>query len=236
MEAGMGFDEFVATSAEMGIPLSLHQQAQLKRYWELLIEWNGRMNLTAVRDPNEMLTRHFLDSLHCLNPMGDLSGQRVVDVGTGAGFPGLVLKIVQPDLALTLVESVGKKCTFLEAVSAELALSDVSVVNRRAEEIGQDPALRASFDWALARAVAELRVLAEYLLPLCRIGGHMLAMKGERAAEELASAETALVQLGGGDSAEIPVGEQSTLIVVPKVAPTPAKYPRRTGMPSKRPL
>jgi 16S rRNA (guanine527-N7)-methyltransferase len=169
------------------------------------------------------------------------SAQSVIDVGTGAGFPGLPLKILYPHISLTLVESVAKKARFLEAVVAELDLADVSVMVARAEALGQDAAFRGRFDWAVARAVAELRVLVEYLLPLCRVGGHLLAQKGERAADEVAAAQQAIATLGGGPPVLHPVqlpqrDEPSYLVVVEKLAETPAKYPRRVGVPGKRPL
>ncbi|MCA9986193.1 MAG: 16S rRNA (guanine(527)-N(7))-methyltransferase RsmG, partial [Anaerolineales bacterium] len=172
---------------------------------------------------------------------GDLSGQRLIDVGTGPGFPGLPLKIIFPSLQLTLVESVAKKARFLEAAVAELGLSDVTVLVERAEAVGQMAAHREQYDWAVARAVAELRVLVEYLLPLCRLEGHMVAMKGAGAETELAAAGTALATLGGGpaqvQAVDLPGLEGDlVLVAIPKVAATPADYPRRPGRPTKKPL
>jgi 16S rRNA (guanine527-N7)-methyltransferase len=224
-----------------GMSLTADQQRQFVQYQELLLEWNERMNLTAVADPTVVPTRHFLDSLSCLLATGPLRGQSLIDVGAGAGFPGLPLKIVYPDLRLTLVESVGKKCRFLTAVVTELGLTGVTILNERAEVVGRDPAHRERYDWAAARAVAALPVLAEYLLPLCRVGGQMIAMKGEAAPQELAAAATAVAKLGGGagelQAVDLP-GETAAryLIAIPKVRPTPSQYPRRPGMPGKRPL
>lgn len=237
----MAIDAFTTAVSQLNLTLTPRQVAQFERYLALLLEWNARLNLTAVRTADEMLTRHFLDSLTCIRATGSLNGKRVVDVGAGAGFPGLPLKIAFPDMQLTLVESVGKKARFLETAVAECGLSDVKVVPLRAEEIGQDVAHREQYDWAMARAVAELRVLAEYLLPLCRVGGRMLAQKGARAAEETAAAQTAVETLGGGPpeliSAAVPgQADSGYLVLVEKVAPTPDRYPRRPGMPSKRPL
>jgi 16S rRNA (guanine527-N7)-methyltransferase len=233
--------EFSHWAEQLEVPLTHQQLAQFTRYQELLLAWNDRMNLTAVREPAEMRVRHFLDSLSCARVMGDLHGRTLIDVGTGAGFPGLPLKILFPQLKLTLVESVAKKAHFLEVVVAELALGDVTILAKRAELLGQSPLHRQQYDWAVARAVAELRVLTEYLLPLCRVGGKMLAQKGEGVGEEVTRAAEAIRLLGGSKpevgQVTLPQREQPHyFVVVTKSAETPAKYPRRVGVPSKRPL
>jgi 16S rRNA (guanine527-N7)-methyltransferase len=168
-------------------------------------------------------------------------GQRVMDVGTGAGFPGLVLKIVRPDLTLTLVDSVGKKTTFLTHVTERLSLDNVQILTARAEDLGQNPQHREGYEVVMARAVAQLPTLAEYLLPLCRVGGVCLAMKGENLPEELAAAQSALKILGGNARPPIPIqlpeGEQRHyLLFIDKQRPTPSAYPRRAGVPRKTPL
>lgn len=233
--------QFWRETAVFGIQLSTHQLEQFQRYLTLLLAWNQRLNLTAIREPRPIQQRHFLDALTCATVMGTLTNRSLIDVGTGAGFPGLPLKILYPDLHLTLVESVAKKARFLEAVVTELGLSDVSIVVARAEALGQDAAYREQFDWAVARAVAELRVLVEYLLPLCRVGGHVLAQKGSNAAAETADALKAITLLGGAAPEHFPVqlpqrAETHYLVVIEKKAATPDKYPRRTGVPGKRPL
>lgn len=228
-------------TAVFGITLTPGQIAQFARYQSLLLEWNQRINLTAIRQPDEIQRRHFLDALSCVQVTGDLNGRSLIDVGTGAGFPGLPLKILCPALRLTLVESVAKKSRFLEAVAAALELSDVAIVAERAEVLGQDPAYRGQYDWAVARAVAELRVLLEYLLPFCRLGGRVLAQKGDGAADEAANADQALAALGGTLQQIVPIQlpqreEVHYLVVVEKTAVTPTQYPRRPGIPAKRPL
>ena len=227
--------------ALVGIRLTRLQLAALGQYEGLLLEWNSRYNLTAIRDPQEIRARHFLDSLTCLIAMRGTPMERVIDVGSGAGFPGIPLKIACPDMQLTLLESIGKKADFCRQVVQSLILKAVSVISGRAETLGQASDHRQRYDWALARAVAVMPVLAEYLLPLVKIGGHALAMKGESAPVEAQSAENALRLLGGSLRQLIPVTlpsvvEERYLVVVDKTASTPAAYPRRVGIPAKRPL
>ena len=227
--------------ALVGIRLTRLQLAALGQYEGLLLEWNSRYNLTAIRDPQEIRARHFLDSLTCLIAMRGTPMERVIDVGSGAGFPGIPLKIACPDMQLTLVESIGKKADFCRQVVQSLNLKAVSVISGRAETLGQASDHRQRYDWALARAVAVMPVLAEYLLPLVKIGGHALAMKGESAPVEAQSAENALRLLGGSLRQLIPVTlpsvvEERYLVVVDKTASTPAAYPRRVGIPAKKPL
>jgi 16S rRNA (guanine527-N7)-methyltransferase len=210
-------------------------------YSSELRDWNKRFNLTAITDPQGIEVRHFLDSLTCLLAVGAFSGDQVIDLGTGAGFPGLPLKILCPNLNLTLVEATKKKADFCQHIVTGLRLENVHVVHARAEELGQDSAYRQSYDVAVARAVAPLPVLIEYLLPFLRIGGNAIAQKGETAHAEAHSVEDVIGILGGRVDRLIPVElpgivETRYLVVINKVAATPEKYPRRVGIPEKRPL
>lgn len=229
------------TQALIGIRLSAAQLSAFEQYERILLEWNTRFNLTAIRDPQEVNVKHFLDLLTCLIAMRDTPSERVVDVGTGAGFPGIPLKIVCPAMRLTLVESVGKKAEFLRYTVNVLGLEGVNVVQERAETVGQMSAHREHYDWAIGRAVAVMSVLAEYLLPLAKLGGKVLAMKGEGGPAEVHAAEHSMRMMGGHLRQLIPitlptVAEERYLVVVDKVAATPQGYPRRVGVPTKKPL
>lgn len=230
----------------LNLRLTDRQLAAFQRYYEELVAWNERFNLTAITEFEPVQIRHFLDSLSCLlaeetrralnRPVA-----RAIDVGSGAGFPGIPLKIVCPGLRLTLLEATGKKVSFLAHVVEQLGLQRVMALHARAEDLAHDPAHREGYDLALARAVAELPVVAEYTLPFCKVGGWLVAQKGEAGAAEAWRAEAA-IQLLGGElrrvlHVELPgLPEDRSLVVVEKVSPTPKKYPRRAGIPGKRPL
>ena len=245
----------------LGLTLSPQEISAFQIYQQELLEWNTRFNLTAIDDEEHIQFRHFLDSLSCLlgiegsytsrEPFGrgarrisDAARQRsskVIDVGTGPGFPGIPLKIVCPALKLTLLEATGKKVQFLRHIVSRLNLREVDVVHGRAEELGQMREHREGYDLVLARAVAVLPVLAEYTLPLCRPGGQVVAQKGPDVQAEVLGAERAISILGGRlrrlVEVELPgLAESRTLVVIDKVARTPDNYPRRPGIPRKRPL
>ena len=237
-------ESLVAGARELNVQLADHHLAAFEIYYQELLEWNQRFNLTAITDREGVLVRHFLDSLSCLKVLpwaGAGSGVRVIDVGTGAGFPGLPLKIICPGIRLTLLDATHKKVTFLEHIVGVLELRSVKVIHGRAEVLGRNPRHREQYDWALARAVVEMPALAEYLLPLVRVGGAMLAQKGEGAAIEVHASDAATTALGGRVRHMLPVeirglAETRYLVVIDKVAATPEKYPRRPGMPKKRPI
>ena len=228
-------------STLFNVHMSGWQVAAFATYEKELLDWNSKFNLTAIRDSESIRTKHFLDSLSCVLAWKSNSPHRLIDVGTGAGFPGIPLKIIDPHLKLTLVESVGKKVTFCQHIVRVLGLDNVDVIQARAEELGQDAGHREKYDYAVARAVANLNVLSEYLIPLVKIGGTMLAQKGERGPAEAQSAESAIKLLGGKLKQVIPVHlpgvvDDRYLIVADKVAATPPKYPRKPGIPAKQPL
>ena len=233
-------------AAELGIQLESRQIQQFEQYYRELAEWNKRANLTAIEGYQETQVLHFLDSLTvCLAiqnvPNGLLGINKVVDVGSGAGFPGLPLKLAFPNIELHLVESVGKKTSFLQHVVDVLGMDGVSVHTGRAETLARDPALRDSFDLALVRGVARLSLLLEYALPFCREGGSVVALKHGGLESELAEAEHALSELGGKQSGVFPVTldgltDNRIVVVFEKTGPAPERYPRRVGIPAKRPL
>ncbi|MBN1955363.1 MAG: 16S rRNA (guanine(527)-N(7))-methyltransferase RsmG [Anaerolineae bacterium] len=237
-------ERLIRGARDLGVPLQQEHLDSFRVYFDELVAWNRRFNLTAITDYDGVQVRHFVDSLSCLLALpraGLQAGARVIDVGTGAGFPGLPLKILCPEMRLTLLEATGKKAQFLEHLVVRLGLRDVEVIHCRAEELGQRVDRRERYDWALARAVAEMPTLLEYLLPLVRVGGAALAQKGEGAPAEVHAAEMAARVLGGRVRKLMAVdlhglAETRYLVVVDKVAPTPEKYPRRPGMPAKRPL
>ena len=232
---------FQDTHALVNIQLTEQQITALIRYEKELLEWNQKFNLTAIRDAESIRTKHFLDSFSCALAWKESSPNHLIDVGTGAGFPGIPLKILYPNLKLTLVESVRKKAMFCQHIVSLLGLNNVDIIQTRVEDIGQDIKQREKYDWAVARAVANLNVLSEYLLPLVKIGGRMLAQKGESAPAEAQSAEEAMKLLGGKLKQLIPVNlpglaDDRYLVVVEKVAATPPKYPRKPGVAAKTPL
>ena len=236
----------VGGAQALGLSLTLEQQALFQRYHEELVAWNEKFNLTAITDYEQVQIRHFLDSLSCL--LADEArlalnqpNSRAIDVGSGAGFPGIPLKIVCPGLRLTLLEATGKKVAFLEHLIQALGLHRTSAIKARAEELAREPAHRGRYDLALARAVADLPVVVEYALPFCRLGGWLVAQKGEAGPAEAWRAESSIHLLGGELRRVLPVElaglpEDRSLVVIEKVSPTPEAYPRRPGVPRKRPL
>jgi 16S rRNA (guanine527-N7)-methyltransferase len=227
--------------ALFNVHLTGRQVIALTTYERELIEWNQKFNLTAIRDVAGIRTKHFLDSFSCVLAWKANPPNNLVDIGSGAGFPGIPLKIIYPNTKVTLVESVGKKAMFCQHIVSLLGLEGVNVINSRAEDLGQMHEHREHYDWGIARAVANMRVLAEYLLPLVQVGGTMLAQKGESGPAEVHTAEKVIKLLGGEVrqliSVTLPgVVEERHLVLVDKVAATPPGYPRKPGVPTKKPL
>mgnify|MGYP002613030087 FL=1 len=237
----MSYRETLKQAAEAaGFPLTEGQLDQFQQYGDLLLETNKSLNLTAITDPEEVAVKHMVDSLLVYNREA-FHNHTIVDVGTGAGFPGLPLKIYDPGMRVTLIDSLQKRLNFLGQVVETLGLGQVRLVHGRAEDAGKDPALREKFDVAVARAVAALPVLAEYCLPLVRVGGVFYAMKGSKYQEEADAARHAVEVLGGKIREIRPVQlpgltDKRAIITIEKVRSTPKQYPRKAGMAVKKPL
>ena len=229
-----------------GLQIELDSEAleRFETYRRLMIEAAATFNLTNIRDPEAINRRHFLDALAQATMLQDRGllpvGCRVIDVGSGAGLPGLPMKVARPDLDLSLLDSHAKRCDFLRRVIDALRLEGARVIEGRAEERGREPGMREAFELAVARAVAPLPVLVELTLPFLRIGGHLAATKGAGAERELLEAGRAIEELGGEPGELVAVeadgNSESRLVLVKKARPTPERYPRRTGIPAKRPL
>ncbi|MEA4900260.1 16S rRNA (guanine(527)-N(7))-methyltransferase RsmG [Desulfitobacterium sp.] len=230
------FRDLVSTIIE--IKLSDTQLEQFSLYGDLLVEWNEKMNLTSITDPQEIIVKHFLDSL-TLTPW--VQGDKVVDIGTGAGFPGVPLKIFYNDKSFTLVDSLAKRLDFLQAVIMKLNLDCVTTIHTRAEDFGRNPQYRGQFDTVVSRAVARLPVLLEYALPVLNAGGVFLAAKGSQAEDEVKESANALEVLGAQviDIKKFNLGEEAehrSIIIIKKIKETPRQYPRKAGTPAKNPL
>jgi 16S rRNA (guanine527-N7)-methyltransferase len=227
---------------QFNLSLTEAQLHAFDRYSQELIIWNERVNLTSIVEPQEIVVKHFLDSLSVYQALSGLPPDlRLIDVGSGAGFPGLPLKIALPDLRLTLLEATGKKTAFLRHIVQVLALTGVTVLTARAEEAGRRPDQRERYDAAVARAVAPLPVLAEYMLPLVKVGGRVVVQKGQHPAAEIKTAANALGILGGKVSQTLAVtvpglAAERHLVVIQKNKATPPQYPRRPGLPAKKPI
>ncbi|MBP2622764.1 16S rRNA (guanine(527)-N(7))-methyltransferase RsmG [Streptococcus oricebi] len=233
--------EFYQTLEEQGLPLTDQQKAQFERYFELLVEWNQKINLTAITEKNEVYLKHFYDSLAPIL-QGLIKNEKVklLDIGAGAGFPSLPMKILFPELDVTIIDSLNKRINFLNLLAEELGLEKVHFHHGRAEDFAQDKAFRAQFDLVTARAVARMQVLAELTIPYLKVGGQLLALKASNAPEELLEAKNALTLLFSkvedNISYQLPNGDPRYITVVIKKKETPNKYPRKAGLPNKRPL
>jgi len=226
---------------ELGIELSERQRTQFNQFYELLVDWNKHMNLTGITDYDEVLSKHFFDSLTCAKGLDSWIDIKVIDVGTGAGFPGIPMKISNPSIKITLLDSLNKRINFLDAVTKALGLENVELIHGRAEDYGQDVNYRENFDVAISRAVADLSVLSEYVLPFIKIGGVFIAQKSLSATSEIEKSKNAIEILGGRirDIIEVKVPGIEivhSLVIIEKVNETPSKYPRKAGKPTKKPL
>ena len=233
--------EFYQLLSQQGIELTDRQKDQFERYFELLVEWNEKINLTAITEKNEVYLKHFYDSIApVLQGLIDNQELKLLDIGAGAGFPSLPMKIICPQLDVTIIDSLNKRINFLKLLAGELGLDKVHFYHGRAEDLAQDKAFRAQFDLVTARAVARMQVLSELTIPYLKVGGKLLALKASNAPEELDEAKNALnllfSKVQDNLSYALPNGDPRFITVVEKKKETPNKYPRKAGMPNKRPL
>ncbi|EKS20234.1 ribosomal RNA small subunit methyltransferase G [Streptococcus sp. F0442] len=234
-------EEFYAHLADLGYPLTDRQKEQYERYFELLVEWNEKINLTAITKKDDIYLKHFYDSIApILQGLIQNHPIRLLDIGAGAGFPSLPMKILFPELDVTIIDSLNKRINFLHLLAEELDLDGVHFYHGRAEDFAQDKEFRAQFDVVTARAVARMQVLSELTIPYLKVGGRLLALKASNAPEELEEAKNALnllfSKVEDNLHYELPNGDPRYITVVEKKKETPNKYPRKAGLPNKRPL
>ncbi|SNV04043.1 Ribosomal RNA small subunit methyltransferase G [Megamonas hypermegale] len=234
-------DELKIAATEYGLNLTEDQISAFNKYYELLYEWNKKINLTAITEPKDVAIKHMVDSLSCFKADLFKENTSLIDVGTGAGFPGLPLKIFYPSLKLTLLDSLNKRVKFLQLVVDELGLKDVEVIHARSEEAARNKKYREKFDLATARAVARLPIICEYCLPFVKDGGTFIALKGRQYEEEAAQAQKAIKVLGGEISDIMPVklpeiDDKRAVIYIKKIKSTPKTYPRKAGTPERNPI
>ncbi len=233
-------EEIVPLCAEFGVQITEKEIKRLNLYGNLLLEWNQKLNLTSIIEPSEVLYKHFYDSILFFKANEIPQGATLVDVGTGAGFPGMVLKIIRPDLKITLLDSLNKRLVFLNEVIDRLELANIQTLHLRAEEAGKSKLHREKYDFATARAVASMPVLLEYCTPLVKIGGRFVAMKGPSANDELQNSQNAISLLGVKTESiifeQLRKDEQRALVTFKKISQTPPKYPRKPSDISKQPL
>lgn len=228
------FKDILLKQAQLsGVELNDEQVRKLTRYYELLIEWNEKMNLTALTEPEDVALKHFCDSILLLNYADIPMNSSLIDVGTGAGFPSIPIKIVRPDIKLCLLDSLNKRLIFLSEIVKELKLEDVKIVHARAEDGAKKAELREKFDFATSRAVAQLNVLCEYCLPYVKVQGAFIAMKGKYSEEEIANAKSAIKTLGGKtvkvDTYNLADTSERTIINIKKISQTDMRYPRTSA-------
>ncbi|MEH7096461.1 16S rRNA (guanine(527)-N(7))-methyltransferase RsmG [Neobacillus vireti] len=237
----MNIEQFTANLQEKGITLSEKQLDQFETYFTTLVEWNEKMNLTAITEKTDVYLKHFYDSITASFYFDFTKPFHLCDVGAGAGFPSIPLKIVYPHIEVTIVDSLNKRISFLNHLANVLHLENIHFVHDRAETFGVNPAYRESFDVVTARAVARLSVLSEFCIPLAKVGGHFLAMKALHAKEELDAGQKAITTLGGKvekvHTFTLPMEDsERTILIIKKEKQTPKKYPRKPGTPGKTPI
>ena len=231
--------DFIGKLKEFNIEINEEQIKSFEKYMNLLLEWNEKINLTAITQPEEVKLKHFVDSLTVLKYIND--DDKVIDIGTGAGFPGIPLKIMKKNAKITLLDSLNKRINFLNIVIETLNLSNIQAIHGRAEEIARNKLYREKYDVAVSRAVANLSILTEYMLPFVKVGGKCICMKGANVNEEIEKAKNAIKELGGEiervDNFYLSDNDnERNIIVIKKVKETKSKYPRKAGTPSKEPL
>ncbi len=241
MEKNYSTTQFEKDLKELGVALTEKQVEQFITYYEMLVEWNEMMNLTAITEYEDVMKKHFVDSLSLIKAFDVSKDKTVIDVGTGAGFPGLALKIAYPNLKITLLDSLNKRIQFLDAVIQKLDLKDVETIHGRAEDFAKPNKLREKFDLCVSRAVANLSTLSEYCLPFVKVGGQFISYKSEKITEEMEAAKKAISILGGKVSNQVEFQLPDSdiyrnLFVIEKVKETPKKFPRKAGLPSKEPI
>ena len=234
-------EKFIKNLLSFGIELDDIKLEQFHKYYELLIEWNKNINLTAITEYGDVLTKHFLDSLSIVKAIDCKQTLSLIDVGTGAGFPGIPIKIVFPNIKVTLLDSLKKRVNFLDEVIKNLSLTDIEAIHGRAEDFAKEDKLREQYDISVSRAVANLSTLSELCLPYVNVNGKFISYKSEKADIELIEADNAIQILGGGNIEKIPFLLPGTefernIIVIDKIMKTPSKYPRKSGKPEKSPL
>ena len=232
--------DLIKEAGKFNIEITEKQLENLEKYEKILLEYNEVMNLTAITDHEEILEKHFLDSITLCLSEKLTKGCSIIDIGAGAGFPSMPVKIVREDINLTMLDSLNKRINFLNTVVEKLGLKNAQALHFRAEEGGKNKDLREKFDIATARAVADLAVLAEYAIPFVKVGGYFVAMKGNAPEEEINGAKKAIKEMGGKIEAVkevvLPSGINHCLVIIKKIEKTPAKYPRKAGKPSKEPI
>ena len=234
-------EDFYKELEQQTIQLTDLQKKQFELYFQLLIEWNQKINLTAITDQQEVYLKHFYDSIApILQQIIPNKAINILDIGAGAGFPSIPMKIIYPELSITIIDSLNKRITFLNELSKQLDLSGVSFYHGRAEDFGQDKQFRGKFDIVTARAVARLQVLSELTIPFLKVGGSLIALKAAAADEEISQAQTALTtlfsQVVSTNDYQLPNGDPRNITIVQKKKETPNKYPRKAGIPAKKPL